>query len=139
MADYEIGYGKPPRDSQFKEGCSGNPKGRPKGHRNFKTALQNILDQAVTVRDGDLVRTVPSRDAALIQLVTKAFRGDQRALDRLLVLAERYDLEDTADQSERELAKEDQEIIERFVDRRNCEAKAQKADNQNTDNQDETP
>jgi hypothetical protein len=28
--DYEIGYGRPPRHSQFKPGQSGNPKGRPK-------------------------------------------------------------------------------------------------------------
>ena len=30
MADYEIGYGKPPRSRRFQPGVSGNPKGRPK-------------------------------------------------------------------------------------------------------------
>jgi hypothetical protein len=30
MSDsYEVGYGKPPRSTQFKKGVSGNPKGRP--------------------------------------------------------------------------------------------------------------
>jgi Family of unknown function (DUF5681) len=28
--DYEVGYGKPPKTSQFKKGESGNPSGRPK-------------------------------------------------------------------------------------------------------------
>ena len=32
--DYEVGYGKPPKDSRFKLGQSGNPNGRPKGSRN---------------------------------------------------------------------------------------------------------
>ena len=29
-ADYDIGYGKPPEDTRFKKGQSGNPRGRPK-------------------------------------------------------------------------------------------------------------
>ena len=33
--DYEVGYGKPPKDKQFKKGQSGNPKGRTKGTKNF--------------------------------------------------------------------------------------------------------
>jgi len=28
--DYAVGYGKPPKDKQFKKGRSGNPAGRPK-------------------------------------------------------------------------------------------------------------
>ena len=28
--DYEVGYGRPPKASQFKKGKSGNPRGRPK-------------------------------------------------------------------------------------------------------------
>jgi len=31
MSEYKIGYGKPPKSSQFKRGKSGNPKGRPRG------------------------------------------------------------------------------------------------------------
>jgi hypothetical protein len=32
--NYEVGYGRPPKGSQFTPGRSGNPKGRPKGARN---------------------------------------------------------------------------------------------------------
>ena len=30
MADYDVGYGKPPKRTRFKAGISGNLKGRPK-------------------------------------------------------------------------------------------------------------
>jgi hypothetical protein len=31
--DYKVGYGKPPRHTQFKKGQSGHPSGRPKGSK----------------------------------------------------------------------------------------------------------
>ena len=41
--DHDAGYGKPPRHSRFKKGQSGNPKGRPRGSRNFSTDLKATL------------------------------------------------------------------------------------------------
>jgi len=43
--DYEVGYGKPPKHGQFKPGQSGNPKGRPKGRKNFPVLLEMCLNK----------------------------------------------------------------------------------------------
>ena len=52
-SDYEVGYKKPPKDTQFKPGQSGNPLGRPKGTKNLKTDLMEELGQKIVVREGD--------------------------------------------------------------------------------------
>ena len=38
-ANYRIGYGKPPKESRFQPGQSGNPRGRPRGAKNKRPAL----------------------------------------------------------------------------------------------------
>ncbi len=115
--DYEVGYGKPPKRTQFTKGQSGNPKGRSKGTKNFETDLREELAEPVNVREDGSVTTVSSQRAILKQLRAKALKGDPRALDRLLALAERYDLEDAADEAEQDLSGADQSILERFKDR----------------------
>ena len=41
-ADYVVGYGRPPKATQFAPGKSGNPRGRPKGSRTLKLLLPLI-------------------------------------------------------------------------------------------------
>ena len=126
--NYKVGFGKPPEESRFRKGQSGNPKGRPKGSQNFKTDLREELAEPVNVRVDGKAQTVSSQRAAVKQLRAKALKGDPRALDRLLALAERYDLEESADETEQELVVADQQILQRFVDRIIGEHEAEKSE-----------
>ena len=130
---YEIGFGKPPEETRFRKGRSGNPNGRPKGTRNFKTDLREELDEPVSIRVHGKAQTVSSQRAAMKQLRAKALKGDPRALDRLLAYAERYDLEESADETEQQLSAADEEILERFKARVIREHEAGKSVDQTKD------
>jgi hypothetical protein len=43
--DYTVGYGKPPVETRFQKGQSGNPEGRPRGTKKLVTLLAEVLSQ----------------------------------------------------------------------------------------------
>jgi hypothetical protein len=92
--DYEVGRGKPPVHTRFKPGQSGNPKGRPKGVRNFRTDVQATLKAPVKVTRDGKPRKLSTQEAMLLRLREKALGGDARALDRLIALAQAYNSEE---------------------------------------------
>lgn len=79
-ADYEVGYGKPPKATRFKRGQSGNPKGRPKGAKGSKANVKRELETKITVREGDRKTTISKAEAAAKRLVASALKGDAKAL-----------------------------------------------------------
>ena len=83
-----VGYRNPPEHSRFKPGQSGNPSGRRKGSQNFKTLFDKILNEEVSLRDGDKLKKISKAEAILRGLVVGALRGDTRNLAMLLRMAE---------------------------------------------------
>ncbi len=72
---YSVGWGKPPRDTRFKKGQSGNPKGRPKGSKNFATVLAKILKTRVPANVNGRRCLIPKLDVAITQLANKRRRA----------------------------------------------------------------
>ena len=56
---YSVGYGRPPEETRFKPGQSGNPKGRPKGSKNLRTLFAEELRRSVTLKENGKTRRVP--------------------------------------------------------------------------------
>ena len=77
--DFPIGYKKPPRQTQFKPGQSGNPKGRPKEFPSFSAALSKHVRKKVTVTMGDKARQMQMLDAIAMKHVSKAANGDPKS------------------------------------------------------------
>lgn len=82
--DYEVGYGKPPKEKRFKHGTSGNKRGRPKGSKNTYTLLSEILNQKITIKENGDSFKISKKIAMLTQLVNKGVKGDVKAISTLL-------------------------------------------------------
>ena len=80
----------------FPPGKSGNPAGRPKGARAFKTVIKEILDMLASsneyheddallcdVLEDQLKRPVSRREAMVYKQVVKAMRGDTFAFNAI--------------------------------------------------------
>lgn len=77
--DYDVGYGKPPKNTRFARGRSGNPRGRPKGTKNFATMFHEVTQELIRVRENGKDKTMTKLEAAFRQLVGKAMSGDLKA------------------------------------------------------------
>ena len=116
--DSSVGYRKPPRQTRFKKGQSGNPAGRPKGTVNFATALDQALSAQVVVNEGGQRRTVSKLEATVTQLVNKATMGDPRSPQQLLGVLHVLDGGAEEPSAPRlRLTEADQQIMTRLIDR----------------------
>jgi hypothetical protein len=81
---HEVGYGKPPRSTQFRKGTSGNPKGRPKGAKGVRTILDKMGRKRIKITTNGQTQVVTMLEAMVMQLINRAASGDLKAIREAL-------------------------------------------------------
>jgi hypothetical protein len=113
-----VGYGKPPADTRFKKGVSGNPKGRPKGSMNVAKVSMKAMREKVVINEHGQRKTVTKLEAAVKQVANKAASGDQRSTSLLIELARDAEAKQNLPGAQQaELSAADQEIIDDILKR----------------------
>jgi hypothetical protein len=115
--EYDVGYAKPPRQTQFKKGQSGNPRGRPGGAKNLSTLLSEALNEPVIVAENGRHRKITKRQAAFKQLVNEAAKGNWRALKLLVDILQDIERRTEPETAESSFSAADEKVIEQLMAR----------------------
>ena len=124
VKDESVGYGKPPKSTQFKKGASGNPKGRPKGAKNFATELSEELTEKISVKENGKKKNISKQRAMIKAMLTRALQGHPQAANVLFSLISKMATA-VDDGSEQEILTDtDLKVLEKFKSAVLKEAKA---------------
>ena len=87
-APYQVGYGRPPRHTQFRKGRSGNPGGRPSRKRveRMKALALQEAYRAIAVKEGDRMVPLTAVAAVLRSQIELAARGNLQAQRDILAM-----------------------------------------------------
>jgi Family of unknown function (DUF5681) len=122
--EYEAGFGKPPKSTQFSKVKSGNPNGRPKGSKNLATVFREIAQEQVNVTEGGRKRTTNKSHAVMVQLTNKAVSGERWAIQTYLQTDRTYSLSEVPEEIPRELTQKNKEVMNGFINRMKLMSKA---------------
>jgi len=81
---YDVGYKKPPKETRFQKGRSGNPKGRPKGARGVDAVLKEIMNEKIAVKTAGGRQKMRRKVAMLHRAVDLALAGNTRMMELIL-------------------------------------------------------
>ena len=89
--DYEVGKGKPPKETRWKKGQSGNPSGRPPAKRDARTMTATEIagrlanEQIAATMNGKQIK-LTRKEAALAAIFNDALSGDSLTRARAIKL-----------------------------------------------------
>jgi len=86
---YKVGKGKPPIHTQFKKGNKA-AKGRPKGSKNIKTIVNEVLGSKVRAKVNGKPVNITNTEYVMMQLTSQARAGQIKAIEKVIALGERY-------------------------------------------------
>lgn len=121
-----VGYKRPPKETRFKKGQSGNPKGRPKtvdmdSDRSANSIALKEGERPISVREGTEIRDMPTINAVVRKQAGTALSGNAYAQKHVI---ERYD---RAERERRQRIAKEVEIYTHYVETRRAEIAEAKA------------
>lgn len=113
--DYLVGYGRPPKETRFKQGQSGNPKGRKRKPKSVQAQMHSVLSKKITITEDGRAKRLTLQEVMLRNIANKAAKGDLKAANFVLgiISSEAAAQNDTIDGSK--LSAEDQKLFDQMI------------------------
>ena len=73
--NYEVGYGKPRKNSQFQKGISGNPTGRPKKARDLGARLLREANSLMPISENGRTMRISKHEVVIKMMINNAMKG----------------------------------------------------------------
>lgn len=115
QSDYEVGYGKPPKQHTFQKGNK-KGKGRKKGSKGMKRIVNEAFGMKVKGSLAGKVQSISKFEAGMHQLATKHSQGDAKATDKAIALYERYGPQDQTEGPPKAKLKKDYRVLRRYLE-----------------------
>ena len=117
---HQVGYGKPPRDSRFKAGQSGNPKGRKKGAKTIRGVMKAAINEKISVSIGGKTKRMTKLEAIVQKTIASSLSGDAAStrlfFQMLLITGLQHEVEDALSADHMDvLGQQDQAMFDRFL------------------------
>ncbi len=72
--DYDVGYGKPPKQHQFPKGTSGNPAGAPSKQKRKPIDVAAVLNELLAVKNSGIRQKMPPFEVGVRRLVERGLK-----------------------------------------------------------------
>ena len=121
---HDVGYGRPPREHQFKPGQSGNKKGRPKGSKNEATIINKLLNRKIDIRENGRLRKITVLEGILTRFADDALKGKDKSA--AFLLNRQQFLETSSEQPANDVLDiDDRKILESYAQQLYAQSKKQ--------------
>jgi Family of unknown function (DUF5681) len=111
---------QPPKDTRFKPGTSGNPRGRPKKQSGAGAELARLLEQHITVKENGVPRRITHQRAIYRRMIIAALSGDVNTGVKIFNLLLKLAPKEEQKTEPAPISENDRAIVEDFL-RRNAE------------------
>jgi hypothetical protein len=126
--DYAVGNCRPPKETRFKPGQSGNPKGKAKGSLSIGAQIEKQLQRKISVTENGVKRRLPLQEVMLASIAAKAVKGDLKAAEFLIRARERHEDNPAESLDPTILHPDDQALIAAFLENRQIGADAERSE-----------